>query len=65
MSKEMAELVDRIAELPPEKRREFLIFGHGFVAGVELAAAEKTGDDLPAACGDPAPLSGEAGEETA
>jgi hypothetical protein len=53
----MAELVDKIAELSPEKRREFLIFGHGFVAGVELAAAEKseTGDDLSTASRSPSP----------
>jgi hypothetical protein len=41
MSRDLAELVDKIAELPAEKQREFLVFGQGFVAGIELAEAEK------------------------
>lgn len=42
MSKDMIDLIDKVAELTPEKRREFLVFGQGFVAGVELNKAEET-----------------------
>ncbi len=58
MSKDMIDLIDKVAELTPEKRREFLVFGQGFVAGVELnkaeeSAAAETGAPAPsAACGD-------------
>lgn len=58
MSKDMIDLIDKVAELTPEKRREFLVFGQGFVAGVELNKAEETaaagtGAMAPSvACGD-------------
>lgn len=44
MSKDMIDLIDKVAELTPEKRREFLVFGQGFVAGVELNKAEETAE---------------------
>ena len=44
MSPELIALVSEIAKLPPEKQREFLIFGQGLVAGVELAEAQKTAE---------------------
>ena len=40
MSKELIELVAKIAQLPAEKQKEFLIFGQGMLAGVELADAK-------------------------
>ena len=60
MSKDMIDLIDKVAELTPEKRREFLVFGQGFVAGVELnkaeeSAAAETGEDLSTASRSPSP----------
>ena len=54
MSEDLIALVGKVAELPPEKRKEVLIFGQGMVAGLELAEArsaaaaqeeKKGGDD--------------------
>lgn len=39
MSEDLIALVGKVAELPPEKRKEVLIFGQGMVAGLELAEA--------------------------
>lgn len=47
MSKELIELIGKVAELPADKQKEFLIFGQGLVAGMEIgdakAAAAGTG----------------------
>lgn len=36
MSKELIELIGKVAKLPDDKQKEFLIFGQGLVAGMEL-----------------------------
>ena len=40
MSKELIELIGKVAELPAEKQKEFLIFGQGLVAGMEIGDAK-------------------------
>lgn len=45
MSKELIELIGKVAELPADKQKEFLIFGQGLVAGMELNDAKAIADD--------------------
>ena len=45
MSKELIELIGKVAEMPADKQKEFLIFGQGLVAGMELNDAKAKDED--------------------